>query len=135
METGKIVLYAILGFLGIAVLVVGSWWIRYATAEVRGRIEAREQIQSADYRIFSYDHFFNLYADVQAFEDQIRNQRAIVADLSEEEEIARYRRNINALLNQRASVIRQYNADARKEGTRGQFRADQLPYQIDIEFE
>lgn len=135
MSTGKIVLIVVGSILLILALSAGIWGFRYATAGVRGQIEAREEIQSADYRIYSYDHFYNLYANVQSYEDQIRNQRNLMETLEDEEEIARYRQNVNALMNQRASVVRQYNADVRKEGTRGQFLADDLPRQIGIDFE
>lgn len=135
MSTGKIVLIVAVSVLLILVLFAGILTLRHATASVRGQVEAREEIQSADYRIYSYDHFYNLYADVQAFEDQIRNQRSLMEELTDEEELSRYRQNVNALMNQRASVVRQYNADVRKEGTRGQFLSDDLPQQISIDFE
>lgn len=118
--------------LALVVLVAGGWAFRYYTADVRGQIEMQEEVMSGEFRQMSYDHFYNLYADIQAFEDQIRNQEEIL-ETAEGEEAQRYRRNINALRNQRAAVIRQYNADVRKEGTRGQFRANDLPTSISIE--
>lgn len=117
------------------ILIVGGWGFRYYTAEIRGKIEAHEKVQFAEYRLFSYDHFYNLYSDIQAYEDQIKNQQSYIDSSTDEEEIKRYRRNVNALMNQRASCIRQYNADVRKEGTRGQFRSSDLPVKINIDRE
>lgn len=132
MSRSKITLIVIGTVLGIAILIVGGWAYRYYTAPIRGQIEQREEVQSGDYRLYSYEHFYNMYANIQAYEDQIRNQQEMLETV-EGDEAARYRQNINALKNQRASAIREYNSDARKEESRGQFRSDDLPYQIDIE--
>lgn len=118
---------------GLVAVIAGGWAFRYYTAEIRGQVGAEEDIQSAAYRVYSYDHFFKMYADIQAFDDQIRNQEELIAELSDEEEIQRYRKNINALRNRKASVVREYNADARREETAGQFRDDGLPYQIELD--
>ena len=133
MSKSRITLIVVGVIVGIILLTIAGWAWRYYTAPVRGQIEQREEVQSGDYRLYSYEHFYNLYAEVLAYEDQIRNQREMLETV-EGDEAARYRQNINALKNQRASAIREYNADARKE-TRGQFRDDDLPYQISIEFE
>mgnify|MGYP006274476823 CR=1 FL=1 len=129
----KYVGIGLIGILGLVLLIGGGWAFRYYTAEMRGTIEAEEDIQSADYRVYSYDHFFNMYADIQAFDDQIKNQEELIETLTDEEEIQRYRKNINALKNQKAAVVREYNADARREETAGQFRDDGLPYQIELD--
>lgn len=123
----------VLVFITLIILVAGGWAFRYYTAEIRGTVGAEEDIQSADYRVYSYDHFFDMYANIQSFDDQIRNQEELIETLTDEEEIQRYRKNINALRNRKASVVRQYNADARKEETTGQFRDDGLPYQIELD--
>lgn len=124
----------ILAIIGVLILFAGGLAFRYFTADVRGQVQMQEEVMSGEFRQMSYDHFYNLYANVQSFEDQIKNQKTMV-DATEGDEQARYRRNVNALMNQRAAVIRQYNADVRKEGTRGQFRASDLPRSILIEFE
>ena len=49
-------------------LIVGVWAYRYYTAETRGKIGAREQIQSSSSRISGYNHFFNLCASIQGHE-------------------------------------------------------------------
>ena len=135
MSTGKIVLIVVGSILLILALSAGVWAFRYYTADVRGQVEMQEEVMSGEFRQMSYEHFYNLYANIQAFEDQIRNQRSLMESLEDEEELTRYRQNVNALMNQRASVVREYNADVRMEGTRGQFLANDLPEEISIDFE
>jgi len=134
-STGKIVLIVVGSILLILALSAGVWAFRYYTADVRGQVEMQEEVMSGEFRQMSYEHFYNLYANIQAFEDQIRNQRSLMESLEDEEELKRYRQNVNALMNQRASVVREYNADVRMEGTRGQFLANDLPEEISIDFE
>lgn len=124
----------LVGILVLVLLAFGIWGWRYFTAPIRGEVQKQETVNSGDYRIYSYDHFFNLHASIQAYEDQIRNQRQLLETLEDPQEQARYRQNINALMNQRAKAVRQYNADVQKEGTRGQFKADSLPESISIDF-
>ena len=97
-------------------------------AELAPWIGEKEQViktNDVNYRIPAYDHFFNLCASIQAREDQIDNMQLL--DDSDPTKST----NIVGLQNLRQSDIRQYNADAAKEGTLGQFRDSNLPYQLD----
>jgi hypothetical protein len=101
------------------------------TAEVRGETGVRERtVADGNYRIAAYDRFFDLCAAVQAKEDAITALEAQQADATGTSK-ARITDNLLALTTSRASLIRKYNADAAKEGTRGQFRASSLPYTLD----
>lgn len=122
---------------GIALLLVGVLvmalvggaylGIRYLTADVRGAADQRERtVAAGDYRIAAYDAFYDQCAAVQALEDQIATATANTTLPADQRE-----QNIIALTNQRNSLIRQYNADARKTDTRGNFRASDLPYSLD----
>jgi len=115
----------------IAVLVLGGLAFRYYIAPIKGKVEMREKVYSGKYRFYSYEHFYNMYADIQAYQDQIENQKQLLKTVSNSDEKDRINRNIVGLKNRRDATIRQYNADARKEGTQGKFRAGDLPYQID----
>lgn len=130
MTVGKIILYTIASMLILLFIVFAITGFRSATADLFGRVEQEVYTKSAPYRIFSYDHFYNLYADVQAYEDQIENQQVLLELATKEEQKYKYLQNINALRNQRDRTIRQYNADVRKEGTRGQFKANDLPTEL-----
>lgn len=122
---------AVAAVLGIVVLVVGGYAVKYYTADVRGRIDANETIKSGDSRIANYNHFFNLCASVQtneaqldALSDQLRAQTPGTPDYN------RVLTNITGVRAARAGAINQYNADASKSYTQGQFLSSKLPYQL-----
>ena len=113
--------------------VFGFGWLQRSTADYRGKTEQIEQIQgNGSYRIAAYDHFFDLCASVQAQEASIDNVQAELATNPDRQRTAVLEASLTALKNNRATLITQYNADARKEDTAGAFRASDLPYQIDM---
>jgi hypothetical protein len=120
--------------IGLAILWVGImggvFGLRVGLAEYIGRGEARIEIQSGASRIANYEHFFNLCASVQADEASIDAQTAAMQTAITTEDQQRFRQNLAALQANRARSIYQYNADAMKDYTSGQFRDSALPYQI-----
>lgn len=122
------------GIITLLVLFGGVMAFRYFTAEIRGIVPAEERIQSADFRIYSYEYFYNQLATVNAeeanYDAQYERLQTLVADT---EEYNRVQRNLAAIKAHIERLKLQYNADARKEGTRGQFRATDLPHQIEIQ--
>lgn len=134
-DTKKTVLAIVAGLVALFVLSVGWWGFRVLTADVKG---AGDQVVktkgNADYRIAAYDKFYDLCGSVQAKEDQIGIQTDLLAT-SPESDAQRLRTNIAALKNSRASLIRTYNADASKAGTRGDFLASDLPYSLTVDGE
>jgi hypothetical protein len=72
---------------------------------------------------------------VQSKEANITNLKTELKGKPTEEREAQLRTFITAAMNGRAELINQYNADARKEGTIGQFKASDLPYQLDLQGE
>lgn len=110
--------------------VVGQFAFDWFTAGPRGELEARQQILSGDNRIQAYDHFFDLCASVQAVEASI-DQTLIQLDTPvNQDDTIRLRTNLNGQQATRARAISQYNVDARKSYTVGQFRSLSLPYQL-----
>ena len=120
---------AFMAVMVIALLFFGGLAFRYYTADVRGRVDANEQIKSGSSRIVNYEHFFNLCASIQGNEAQIR---ALEKELSfgNNGERPRIQANITGVTAARARAIAQYNADAAKSYTQGQFRSSALPYQL-----
>lgn len=119
---GALLLVLALGLFG----VYGVGWFKRTTADYRGQTGVREKtLADPDYRIAAYEKFYDACASVQALEDQIANTRA--------EKPPHWRVNVVALQNQRANLIRDYNADSRKAGTQAQFKASDLPYQLNVE--
>lgn len=119
---------AVLG--GLVLLAAVGYGVRYITAPIEGKIGAREQIQSAPSRIANYNHFFDLCAGVRADEVSLDAQTAQLQDTTDSFQRTRVQTNITGLIGHRAGLIEEYNANARKDYTAGQFRDSDLPYQI-----
>ncbi len=112
--------------------VFGVGWFTDATANRQGETQKKQQIEgNGAYRIGAYDHFFDLCSSVQTLEDQIRvTQDQLKLDPDPDRKL-QLQANLSAQQNQRFSAINQYNADARKSYTLGQFKASDLPFKLD----
>lgn len=113
-------------------LTAATFGLRVATAGIVGAGEARIEIKSADFRLAAYPHFFDLCAAVQGHEFGIDAQYATLEVLGVDED--RTRRitltNIAGLETAWGRDVSQYNQDANKSWTVGQFRDSDLPYQL-----
>ncbi len=137
MGTGKIILWGILTliiiFAFIIAIGVASYGISWVAAPFQGMLEKRQEVQSGDFRLYSYEHFYDMYASAKAYTQKIENQKIRLENTEDKEERRKIRRNLNGLRNKRTEVIQEYNSDARKEESRGQFRAKDLPYKLEKE--
>lgn len=120
-----------------AMWVFGWGWFARSTAEFRGETAALEQILAdPDRRITAYEHFFNLCGSIQGHEDTIR---ALRTELETTDPSDARREQIEGAItaNQAArdQKIREYNLDARRDYTIGQFRDADLPHELDIDTE
>lgn len=129
-DVGKGTLAMVGIVLAVLLLWVGVYAFRWVTAEPRGKLQAREAIQSGDFRIAAYNHFYDLCASVQAVEATL-DASMTELETAPADDKQRIRTNITGLIGQRARSIAEYNVDARKSYTAGQFRATDLPYQLD----
>jgi hypothetical protein len=121
-----VIALAVMAFFGIGLF-------NRATADFRGKNEAIEKTKAdGEFRIASYNEFFDLCGAIQASEDRI----AIFEERLDTEQDPSLRSeaqtNLDAVRAQRASDIREYNAKASRDFTEGQFRDRDLPYRIDI---
>lgn len=126
--------------IAIALLVVGSligiffaasYWQR-GTANFRGETEQIERTRAnADFRIQSYEWFFDHCAAIETTEGQILVQEEEL-ETAAPERADRIRTNLVAIKNRRIDLITTYNGEARKEKTTGQFRDAGLPSRINI---
>jgi hypothetical protein len=123
------------GVLALVALVIGVWALAFGiswfTAGPKGKLEARQQILSGQYRIAAYDHFFDLCVSVQNAEASLDAQNAELVDATGDDR-ERIKANIAALTAVRLGGINQYNADALKDKQIGQFRASGLPQQLPV---
>ncbi|MEV1295218.1 hypothetical protein [Pseudonocardia sp. NPDC049635] len=113
------------------IAVYGFGTFRKETAEFRGDVAQNERVTAdPNYRIAAHDRFYDLCAAIQSREASITAQRAELDTTDDPARAGQLRQNLTALEASRASAINQYNADARKEGTRAEFRASDLPAEI-----
>lgn len=126
MKTVALVIGAFIAIVGISVgLMYLFGFISMGTAEFRGNVGVVEDTRAnSAFRIQAYERFFNLCAEVQSLESRIALLDNGVP-LSDKE--SKERRGLQGI---RASRIAQYNNDARKDYTVGQFRDSGLPYQL-----
>lgn len=114
-----------------AMAVFGFGFFAKETANFRGEIQELEETKaSGSFRIYSYDHFFDLCVSVQ-------NKEKAIGALQEELELhpsegrkEQVIADITANKIAREESINQYNTDAQKEKTIGQFKAASLPYEL-----
>jgi hypothetical protein len=123
--------HVLLVVFSIVLLGLGSWGIRYLMAPIKGKVEAREHIESSDHRLYSYEHFYDMYAQIRSYETALSAQQEALEYAETSAERQRIRANIAGIKAQRRRSIEKYNADAKKVKTRGKFKADDLPYQIE----
>lgn len=126
----------LLGIIALVVLAGAIFFgIRWVMAEPSGKLQARESIQSGPNRIAAYNLFFDRCAAVQTDEATIKALKGELSTGPSESRRDQINATLVALVGSRAEKINQYNADARKDYTIGQFRSSGLPFQLSIESE
>lgn len=126
---GNIALW-VLGILALTIFVLLILWgVGWVAAPWQGKLQARQQIQSGNFRIQAYNQFFDKCASVTTL-DQALKQTLASEKTDTGSDLTRDRINFTAQLNDRNDAANTYNADARKSYTLGQFKASSLPYTI-----
>ncbi len=136
MSNGKIFGIATLSVIVVFFFIVLIWGFgtsfRYFTAEITGKVDQEVHVQSADFRIFAYEYFYDLYAEIRSAEARYLIQYELLQELEPGTRAHEYQQRTVAVLRQHIIVLKErYNADVRKEGTRGQFKAADLPSYIE----
>lgn len=112
-------------------MVAISFGLEVATAGLVGRGQAHIEIQSAPFRLEAYNYFFNQCASIQALEgqiDELSNQLEMMEQGSREYNITLS--SLTGVKAMRRTAIANYNAEAAKDYTVGQFRDNDLPYSL-----
>lgn len=124
----------------VLITVIGAMWIfgfgffQRSTADFRGETAALEEILADPHnRITAYDHFFSLCASVQSAEGTIR---ALELELEttepSEARVEQIQGALTANRSRRETLINEYNADASRDYTVGQFRDADLPDRLNV---
>jgi hypothetical protein len=122
----------VVGLVFAAMAIFGVGLFQCGTAEFRGKTGQIERTKAdPSYRIANYDHFYDLCAAVQSNEAAIDALKEELATNPSQGRVEQIQAALAALRINRSEDINQYNADARKTATQGQFRASDLPYQLD----
>lgn len=121
-------------WIGALLVLFGAVWaitfaFGWVSAPWNGKLQARQEINSGAFRITAYNHFFDLCASVQGLEGQLDAEKALLPSTTGYTH-DRILTNIGGIEGARAQAIAQYNADANKSYTIGQFRSNNLPYQL-----
>lgn len=132
MTRGQIAALTI-GFLAllIAMSIGGLAW-RYYTADVRGVVDAEEQITRGTNRIQQYERFFDLCSQAQTMQSSIESQELLLED-ADESERRRIRSNLAGMNAQLNRYVNQYNVNAAKDYTAARFQASNLPFNLNAE--
>jgi hypothetical protein len=99
-------------------------WTQFTmdTAERRGEASKQEQVEaSGSYRVAQHDWFYNMCGDIKAKQQNVQ----LMKDSGYgKQEVAANQAQLNEMVND-------YNTKAANNYTSGQFKADELPYQVD----
>lgn len=118
-------------FVLVILLIVLAGVFTWFWAPWKGKVEQRQQTEgSGAYRIASYDSFYDDCQAVVAAERKIALQQE-QADTATGDQKAILEASLLGLRNTREDLIAEYNANSRKADTRANFKASDLPYQID----
>ena len=136
----RVVVIGVIAVVLIAGLIVGVWAWRYNTAEVKGVIDAREDIMSGENRIDKYNYFFDLLAAIKGYEGQIDFQYQELTGLNPEspnywDDESRIKNQITGVRGAHKRCSEEYNFNSQKDYTSGQFRDSDLPYTIPTVYE
>lgn len=118
----------------LAVMWIFGWgFMSQVTAPWRGETEKRELVEaSGSFRIAAYEEFFDLCTAVQTKEASIQALMQELATKPSEARTEQINATLTALRSQRAGDIAEYNNNATKDYTVGQFRDSDLPYRLDV---
>ena len=124
----------------VAITVIGGlfsaaiWGVGVGTSDIRGRGEARKQINEANNRIAKQELFESYIADIKSYDRQIDTAAQAVAvaaadPSTDPAELGRLRQVVTGLKNICVSASNDYDAEARKQSSE-RFRSADLPVSI-----
>jgi hypothetical protein len=131
-KMGRIVGLFIAFIVFVGIIMIALWAFGVFTADIKGQGDVYKETHEAGYRMEAYNHFYDQFASIKGLEGSID---ATVKQLSQMQpgtkDYSRIQTNLTAQQSLRHQAIQQYNADARKGYTIGQWKAADLPYQIE----
>lgn len=127
--TSKVVLGTI-GVVGIMVTIsMSSLAYRYFTADVKGTVDAEEQISSGGNRVQEYEKFFRLCENAQNMKGNLQTQKELLNVAETSRERANIRTNIAGINATIRKNVNQYNSMS-KQYTTDRFKDSNLPARL-----
>jgi len=105
---------------------------RYYTADIKGIVDAQEQITSGANRIQEYERFFDLCAEAQTMQSSLEAQRSLLESTDDDKEKRRVNANIAGMTAQLYRIVNQYNSNASKDYTAARFHSSDLPWKLSV---
>ena len=116
----------------VALITAAVFGIKWVTAPVRGKAQARETIYSGNNRIVQYEKFFDLCTSVQTAEQTIIALKEQLKNTTNEDDKTTIATNITANISSRADAVNEYNNNSHKNYNEAKFKASNLPYSLSI---
>lgn len=118
--------------LAIILISAASYGTRYFTAEVRGVVDAKEQVESASNRLEKYEEFFGLCAGVQTLKHSIAAQEKMLTSSNSDTMSERVMTNISGMQAHLARQVTEYNTKSQMY-TRKKFKSSNLPARLSLD--
>lgn len=126
--------FVLLG-LGLGLFVLNQEVLRWE-APIIGKTERIQIVNSGEFQLRAYNHFFDLCASVKSAETRIDNAKeSLDSSQQGDRNYDVFLLNYNAAKQSRADAVNQYNADATKDWSEGIFLDADLPWQISTEYQ
>jgi len=109
---------------------VGIWAFRVSTSDVKGAGDQTRITNDGRNRVNSQEWFEGMYAQILTADQNLDGAAKNLATASDADQKAFWQTNYTGLQNRCRDMVNQYNAEAHKV-SRGQWRSDDLPEQID----
>lgn len=132
---GIVMAFFVIFALGLGLFLFNQEIIRWK-APIIGETERIETVNSGEFRIRAYNHFFDLCVSVQNAEQTIDNAYDVLQQANPNDRFyGTYVLNLNGAKQARTNGANQYNADARKDWTEANFLDEDLPWQIGLDYQ
>lgn len=129
----KTITKVVLGTIGVVAVMVAvsmsSLAYRYFTADIKGTVDAEEQISSGGNRVQEYEKFFRLCENAQNMKGNLQTQKELLEDAETSRERANIRTNIAGINATIRKNVNQYNSMS-KQYTTDRFKDSNLPARL-----
>lgn len=125
----RVALWIALGVLFLGGLTAGIYWIKVATAPVKGWGDQQIIVNDGRNRVNAQEWFAGKYGFVMAQDAKLANMREQLEATKGTPDESFWRTNLSGATNLCLQAIHEYNAEAMKI-SRGQWRSPDMPFQL-----